>query len=95
MARRFVVDSPYQLKQLEISSLLKEGSVLSTARVWQVAKRQGKETWDGNISICFRTEGRDRAAVVCRKKTNGDEAIIARLKYNHALAWCRENLKEV
>ena len=94
MAKRFVVESPDQLRELEIRSLLKEGSVLSTARVWQVARRQGKTTWDGKIVITFLSKDSGRVAMVCRQKANGDGATLAVLKYNPALAWCRENLKE-
>ena len=94
MAKRFIFDSPDQLQMLEASSLLKEGRVLNTARVWRVSQRQGKDSWDGMIGVCFLTEGRDRVAKVYRKKPNGEEVTIARLKYNPALEWCRKNLRQ-
>lgn len=95
MARRFIFDSPEQLMALETDKLLKEGGVANTAQVWRASQRQGKNAWDGNIGVCFLTEGRDRVAKVYRKKPNGDEVTIARLKYNPALEWCRKYLQEV
>lgn len=94
MAKRFIFDSPEQLLELGKNGLLKDGSVLQTATVWSVSRRQGKTVWDGNIGVCFLTEGRSRIADVYRKKANGDEVIVARLKYAPALDWCRKNLRQ-
>ena len=94
MARRFFIDSPEQLQELETAKLLKEGGTANTAQVWRASQRQGKTAWDGKIGVCFRTEGRERSAVVYRMKADGDEAIVARLKYNLGLEWCKNNLRE-
>ena len=93
MAKRFIFDSPEQLRTLAFSNLVKDGSIMPTAKVWSSSKRQGMDAWDGKIGVCFLTEGRERVAKVYRKRSNGDEVTIARLKYNPALEWCRENLR--
>lgn len=94
MAKRFIIDCPEQLREIESRKILKEGSLVNLARVWRIAQHQGKDTWNGKIGVCFMTEGRERVASVYRRKSNGDDVIIARLKYNPALEWCRENLME-
>lgn len=94
MAKRFALDAPEQLQEIESRHLIKDGSIPPTAKVWSVSKRQGKDVWSGNIGVCFLTEGRERVASVYRRKSNGDDVIIARLKYNPALEWCRENLQQ-
>lgn len=87
-----MVESPEQLKELE--GFAKEGTAAKIAAVWNSARRQGKTTWDGKIVVRFGTEGRERTARVMRKAAKGDEIVILRLKYNPALEWCREKLRE-
>lgn len=89
---RFVLQTPEELRALV--PFIKEGKVEQVAAVWSATRRKngGTCSWDGKISVSFRTEGRKRIATVFRI-TSGDEVKeIALLKYTPALNWCMGNL---
>lgn len=92
MQKRFRFIHPDQLK--DIAPLCKDGNVLSTAKVWTVAQRQkGKTPWDNRIFALFETNGRERHAKVYRLGANGENILLANLKYIPALTWCNGHLE--
>ena len=91
--KRFHVKTPDQLKEFE--PYIKTGNVEHIASVWSVKLRKdGKSPWDNAIHVVFSQTGRSRKASVMRSGTDGNMLVVAELKYNPALEWCRENLEE-
>lgn len=95
MTKRFIIQAPYQLK--EITQFCKDDSskVMNVARVWSSVKRQGKTTWDGKIGVSFHTDGRERFASVFRVGMNDQMYVLGQLKYTPALKWCFDHLRKV
>lgn len=95
MTKIYAIDNPDQLKA--IGDLAKEGDVTVVARVWNATRRRmgGACPLDGRVMVSFYTEGRSRRAVVFRITSIAYMDEIAVLKYQAALAWCREHLQEV
>lgn len=97
MAKRFIFETPKQLK--EIVDLCKNGSagkVMNVAVMWSAEKRKKEITpWDGKIGVSFYLEEHERHACVFRFSTNGEICVIGWLKYNAALHWCEANLRRL
>lgn len=89
--KRFKVETPEQLRML-ISCISEESMAIhlrNYATVWGACRNQhGRTPWDNSFRVVFETGGGRRASAVHDGKT------LAPLKYNQALAWCRENLKQ-
>lgn len=94
MTKRYIIKSPYQLKNIIQFCKSDICKMMNVARVWSSTQRQGITTWDGKIGISFRTDGRERIASVYRIGLNEQEFELVRLKYTPALKWCEENLSE-
>lgn len=95
MTKIFAINNPDQLRA--IGDLAKEGDTTIVARVWNATRRKngGTCSLDGRVMVSFYTEGRKRRAVVFRITSIAYMDEIAVLKYQAALAWCREHLQEV
>lgn len=90
--KRFHVKTPDQLREFE--PYIKTGNVERIASVWNAKLRKdGKSPWDNAIYAVFAQAGRSRKASIMRSGTDGNMLVVAELKYNPALEWCRENLK--
>lgn len=65
--------------------------------VWAATlRRDGKCLWDNAFFVAFNVKpDRKREAIVYRRLPNGEEVFCAELKYNQALRFCKEVLKEV
>lgn len=95
MAKRFVFDHPFQLKDMVPLCKGDSSRIVNTAKVWSVnARRNGKTPWDGKIGVSFFTEGRERKACVFRLGINEQEHVLGYLKYSPALKWCEEYLQQ-
>lgn len=105
MARRYGIETPMQLRMLAEFSQHGADSppamhCKNVATVWNAFRNKGRKVdWDGRMFVVFETMDGKRSAYVMREYgAQGDKvrgAIEDRLKYNPALAWCRENLNEV
>lgn len=94
MVRRFSVDSPADLAALE--GYVRSGTLGNLARVWSVARKQGKTAFDGLVFAVFSTEKRGcREAEIIRLGLDGELHHVAALKYNLALDWCAKHLRPV
>lgn len=94
-ARRFHIHSPEKLK--ELNRLVKETpcTAENMARVWTVTRRkQGAHAWDQAIYACFSGD-RDRIAEIVRIDRDAEILVCGQLRYNLALRWCMNNLREV
>lgn len=92
MIKRFGIETPEQLRMLK--ALVRQDSMKdrlgNCATVWSVERRKrGRTPWDGQMAVQFESVrfGARNAYVM-----NG-EAVIAEVRYNPTLAFCRENLK--
>ena len=92
-AKRFHIETPEQL--LKLTALAKpERKLLLIARVWKGAKRKkGATRWDNAIYAEFSGD-RTRTAKIMRINAEGGQVDCADLRYNLALNWCQDNLKE-
>ena len=99
MARRFQVKSPLQLMMLE--GFAKDGNLSRAASIWRITKEKKGDkgtSWDNRIVVDFWSVDGHRTATVFRLDvTNEKEGhkVFAHLRYNPALAWCKENLTEI
>lgn len=94
MVRRFSVSTPDDLDSL--SEFLRNGRLNNVARVWRVAKKQGKTAFDGLVFVVFSTDKPGvREATVIRLGLDGGLNELATLKYNLALGWCSTHLMPV
>ena len=91
--KSFHIVSPQQLT--ELGSFAKEAERIMPIRsVWNIARRKKKKTpWDHAIFARFYSYGTTRKAVIVRKSTDDSTTLIAELKYNPALNWCKEHLQ--
>lgn len=91
--KQFHVETPEQLRNLGV--FLKSGDVEKIATVWSIKLRKsGKSPWDNAIHVVFSQKGRSREAGIIRRGTDGNNLKFAGLKYNAALGWCSQNLKQ-
>lgn len=91
--KSYHIASPEQLNELGV--LAKDTERLKQIRsVWSIARRKkGKSPWDHAIFAEFYSYGNTRKAVIVRISVNNDEVLVADLKYNAALKWCKDHLK--
>lgn len=94
-AKRFHVAKPDQLQCLVPMVKDRPASVARVARIWKHAKeKKGETRWDTGVYAAFSGD-RTREAALFRV-TCGDELVeISTLKYNMALAWCEQHLRQV
>lgn len=94
-AKRFHIARPDQLQSLVKYTKDNACSVARTARIWEAAKhRKGETRWDNGIYAGFSGD-RAREAVLFRVAA-GDELVqFGTLKYNLALNWCEQHLRQV
>ena len=80
-AKRFHIARPDQLQSLVKYTKDNACSVARTARIWEAAKRRKGETrWDNGVYAGF----------------SGDKLVqFGTLKYNLALNWCEQHLRQV
>ena len=86
---------PEQLRMLRPFCYIGADKCGNYAAVWGADRNghDGKSRWDEDFTVRFETESRKRLAYVDKAgKSAVDTAALAELKYNAALAWCRENL---
>lgn len=94
--RRFQVATPDQL--LALQEYAKDGNIARAASIWRTAreKKGNKFTpWENNIVVDFCAYDRTRTAIVFRLGRERDAKTFAHLRYNPALQWCRQHLKEI
>lgn len=92
-AKRFHVATPDQLR--ELAALVKEGKLGNMVSVWTAAKRRTGETrWDNAIYVGFSGDLHKDAEVV-RISADGELVYCATLRYNKALNWCEQHLRQV
>jgi|GEM_PF-2371063 len=91
--KSYLITSPEELN--ELGTLAKDAERLKQIRsVWSIARRKkGKSPWDHAIFAEFYSYGSTRKASIIRISTNKDKVLVADLKYNPALKWCKEHLK--
>lgn len=94
-AKRFHVAKPYQLQSLVPMVKDSPASVARVARIWKIAKeKKGATRWDTGVYVGFSGD-RAREAVLFRVSA-GDELVqFGTLKYNLALNWCEQHLRQV
>lgn len=92
-AKRFHVSKPRELRALE--EFLRTGSLRAMVTVWSaVARKHEKTSWDDAIYVGFSGD-RARVAEVIRINPDGRIVYCATLRYNLALRWCEQNLRQI
>ena len=91
--KSYHIASPEQLN--ELGDLAKDTERLKHIRsVWSIAcRKKGKSPWDHAIFAEFYSYGITRKAFIIRISTNKNKVLVADLKYNPALKWCKEHLE--
>ena len=96
MARRFQIETPDQL--LALQEYAKDGNLSRAASIWR-STREKKGTkatsWENNIVADFCAFESRRTAIVFRLGRERDAKMFAHLRYNPALQWCKDHLKEI
>lgn len=93
--KRFHVARPDQLQSLVKYAKTNAPTMARTARIWKSAKdRKGETRWDRGVYVGFFGD-RKRLAVLFR--VTGDDELVefATFKYNLALNWCEQHLRQV
>lgn len=94
-AKRFHVARPDQLQSLVKYAKTNAPTMARTARIWKNAKdRKGETRWDKCVYACFSGD-RAREASVFRIATGDELVVVGELKYNLALNWCEQHLRQV
>lgn len=94
-AKRFHIETPEELRELAELARETPNSLENLARVWYATKRrQGETNWDKTFYACF-SGTRDREAAVIHFNSLQVLTHKVPLRYNKALNWCEEHLKEV
>ena len=99
MIKRYRVETPQQLRMLAEFCTYGQKGLASYAAVWNADRNGhgGKSKWDEDFSVRFVAERKSRTAFidkVNREKPEADPA-IREVRYNDALAFCRENLQRM
>lgn len=95
MAHRFKVATPDDLYSLLDYVSDGTNSIKNLARVWIIAKKKGKEGFDGHVHVLFSTQKKgSREAEVYRDSPELRMITVAKLRYNLALRWCMRHLRE-
>ena len=94
-AKRFHIAKPDQLQTLVKFAKANAPTIARTARIWKIAKeKKGETRWDTGVYVGFSGD-RAREAVLFRVAA-GDELVqFGTLKYNLALNWCEQHLRQV
>lgn len=94
-AKRFHVARPDQLQSLVKYAKSNAPTIARTARIWKIAKdRKGETRWDTGVYVSFSGD-RTREAAVFRITAGDELVIVGELKYNLALNWCEQHLRQV
>jgi len=94
-AKRFHIDTPEQLQELDGLTKEQPSGLRNMIRMWTVEKRRKKETaWDGCFYIFF-SGTREREAAIIRFSTAHELVNRIPVRYNKALNWCEQHLREV
>ena len=97
MTRRFLIASPDELDSL--AQFAKDGNIPRAARIWRTAqaKKGTKGTpWDGKVFADYCAyDGAREAMVILLGHDGAVLRLFAHMRYNLALSWCREHLKEI
>lgn len=97
MGKVYRIETPEQMRMLAglcIDPGIDGKQLRQLSIVWGADrnKRGGESRWNTVFSVSIETTGKPRMATVQMKLNNKAEAVQARLKYQAAAAWCRENL---
>ena len=94
-AKRFHIATPDQLQALADFAKSNAPTIAKVARIWAAAKKKHEHTrWDYGVYVGFSGD-RKREAVLARVAA-GDELVeFGTLKYNLALNWCEQHLRQV
>jgi len=94
-AKRFHIATPDQLQALADFAKSNALTIAKVARIWAAAKKKHEHTrWDYGVYVGFSGD-RKRVAVLARVAA-GDELVeFGTLKYNLALNWCEQHLRQV
>lgn len=94
-AKRFHIATPEQLTELAGLAKERQKTITNTARVWAAnVRKDGKSNWDSAIYAVFSGD-RTRNAEVVRFDGHTMPAYCGTLRYNLALNWCEQHLREV
>ena len=94
-AGRFHVAKPDQLQSLVKYARTNATTVSRMARIWKIAKeKKGDTRWDSGVYACFSGD-RVREAAVYRVTAEHELIEVAALRYNLALNWCEQHLRQV
>ena len=89
--KRFKVETPDQLRALDGMRAKEQLSCGAYASVWSAARNGngGKSSWDEDFTVRFVSErfGARKAYI------DKGHSALREVKYNPALAYCRENLQ--
>lgn len=93
-AKRFHVARPDELQTLVKFAKNNGPTIARAARIWRIVKdRKGETRWDTGVYVGF---SGDRAREAALFRVSGDELVqLGTLKYNTALYWCEQNLRQV
>lgn len=94
-AKRFHIATPEDLKALAQFDKEAPSRLDRLIRVWTANKRRlGKTRWD-NAFFCVFSGDRMRIAEIERITSENELEYCASLRYNLALNWCEQHLREV
>lgn len=93
--KRFHVAKPDQLQSLVQFAKSQAPTMARTARIWKIAKgKKGETRWDRSVYVWFSGDKAREAGIF--RISSGDEPVeVGRLKYNLALNWCEQHLRQV
>lgn len=97
MGKTYRIETPQQMRMLAeicIDPGIEGKQLRQLSTVWNADRNKngGTSRWDTVFSVNIDTTGKPRMATVQMKRNNKTDATQARLKYQAAAAWCRENL---
>lgn len=93
--KRFHIANPEQLQTLVQFAKADASTIARMARIWRAAKDKHEHThWDHGIYIYFSGD-RKREAAIARLAAGDELVIVGKMKYNLALNWCEQHLRQV
>lgn len=95
--KRFRIETPEQLRALDEMRAKDQLSCSAYATVWSAARNGsgGKSSWDKDFQVRFVSERFGARKAYIDKVGLGGNPALRELKYNPALAYCRENLQMI
>lgn len=94
-AKRFHIETPEQLQELDALAKEQPSGLHNLIRMWTVEKRRRAVTaWDNSFYIFF-SGTRERIAAIIRFDTRHELRDEVPVRYNKALNWCEQHLREV